>query len=69
MLNNGKANIDGAIGGEIPENQQRSLVRHWAALTAEISKLIDENAYLAADNKRLKGELDALNNALEDDGK
>ena len=50
-------------------DQQRSIVRHWAALTEDIGKLIDENAYLAADNKRLKSELDALNNALEDDGK
>lgn len=51
------------------KDPQGGLVRNWVALCDEINKLIDENAYLAADNKRLKSELDALNNALEDDGK
>lgn len=48
---------------------QTPFVNQIADLCEEINRLIDENANLCAENKRLNDELDALNNALEDDGK
>ena len=73
MLNQNEYCRNKGIGGELPgvkyEDPQGSLVRHWAALSEEIGKLIVEIAYLTAENQRLQGELDALNSALEDDGK
>ena len=55
---------------QVDNNHQRdTLARCCSVLCDEINRLIDENACLSADNKRLMDELEALNNALEDDGK
>lgn len=50
-------------------HQRDTLARCCSVLCDEINRLIEENAHLAAENERLTAELDALNNALEDDGK
>lgn len=49
--------------------QRETLSKCCAVLCEEIRALLDEKARLVAENQRLQAELDALNSAIEDDGK
>ena len=75
MLNQGEYCRSKGIGGELPGaakdfvKQREILAQCCAALCEEIHALLDEKARLVAENHRLQAELDALNSALEDDGK
>ena len=68
MLNQREYCRSKGIGGEILNREQQDFIRYakyCGTLCEEIEKLIDENAHLAAKNKFLQDELDAL----EDDGR